>query len=351
MSGSNAADARQIMPSVSVVVPVRNEARYIEQCLANLMRQSGQYRLYEIIIADGHSTDATAEIVARIAARDPRVQLIANPKQFVSGGLNLAIAQARGEIIIRADAHTEYAEDYVETCVRELLRTGADNVGGPALTRARSYFQHVNSAAYHSWFAVGGARFHDPHFSGEVDTVPYGCWWKHRLVQLGLFDEELVRNQDDELNLRIVRSGGRVWQSSSIRSWYYPRATPLALYKQYYQYGYWKVRVIRKHRLPASPRHLIPATAVVIATLLLLLAPFQKMALVTLLLLGGAYLSLSVVAAIGAARRARRWLLLPVLPFAFFLYHAGYGLGFCRALLDTLFWRKRASLTATQLTR
>jgi glycosyltransferase involved in cell wall biosynthesis len=341
----------QVLPAVSVVVPVRNEARYIEQCLENLLRQSGQYQLYEIIIADGQSTDATSQIVARIAARDPRVQLLANPRQFVSAGLNLAIAQARGEIIIRADAHTEYAEDYVETCVRELLRTGADNVGGPALTRARSYFQHVNSAAYHSWFAVGGARFHDPKFSGYVDTVPYGCWWQRRLVQLGLFDEELVRNQDDELNLRIVRSGGKIWQSPSIRSWYYPRSTPLALYKQYYQYGYWKVRVIRKHRLPASPRHLIPASAVVIATVLLLLAPFQKIALTTLLVLGGAYLVLSVVAAIDAARRARRWSLLPALPLAFFLYHAGYGLGFCRALLDTVFGRKRASLTATQLTR
>lgn len=341
----------QLLPAVSVVVPVRNEAHYIEQCLANLLRQSGQYQLYEIIIADGQSTDATAQIVARIAARDERVQLIANPRQFVSAGLNLAIAQARGEIIIRADAHTEYAEDYVEACVRELLRTGADNVGGPALTRARSYFQHVNCAAYHSWFAVGGARFHDPQFAGFVDTVPYGCWWKHRLVQLGSFDEELVRNQDDELNLRIVRSGGTVWQSPSIRSWYYPRATPLALYKQYYQYGYWKVRVIRKHRLPASPRHLIPAIAVVIATILLLLAPFQKMALAVLLLLGGAYLALSIVASIGAARRAHRWSLLPTLPFAFFLYHCGYGLGFCRALLDALLGRKRTSLTATQLTR
>lgn len=351
MSGSNPADAGAILPAVTVVIPVRNEARHIEQCLGNLLAQKGHFRLYEIIIADGQSTDGTAAVVARIAAGDKRLRLIANPKQFVSAGLNLAIEQARGEIILRADAHTEYADDYVETCVRELLRTGADNVGGPALTRAQSYFQRVNAAAYHSWFAVGGARFHDPQFAGSVDTVPYGCWWKRRLVQLGLFDEELVRNQDDELNLRIVRSGGTVWQSPAIRSWYYPRATPLALYKQYYQYGYWKVRVIRKHRLPASPRHLIPASAVVIATVLLLLAPFQKAAFVTLLLLGGAYLVLSAAAAIGAARAARRWSLLPALPFAFFLYHCGYGLGFCGALLDTLFGRKRASATATQLTR
>src|SRR5262249_21289065 len=148
-------------------------------------------------------------------------------------GLNRAVRAAKGDIIIRMDVHTEYAPDYVKRCVEVLRGTGADNVGGPARTRAEGYRQEAIALAFHSRFSTGGARFHDPNYDGYVDTVTYGCWRKTRLVELGLFDEELARNQDDELNVRIHRAGGTVYQSSSIRSWYRPRPSLRGLFTQH----------------------------------------------------------------------------------------------------------------------
>src|ERR1043166_4540670 len=196
------------------------------------------------------------------------VRIIDNPGFIVSKGLNAAIRAARGEIIIRIDAHTEYAPDYVRSCVATLEATGADNVGGPARTKAHAFIEKAVAAAYHSPFAVGGAKFHNVEYEGFVDTVTYGCWPRGTFEKFGLFDEELARNQDDEHNLRIARGGGKIYQSPKIKSWYRPRGSLMALFRQYMQYGYWKVRVIEKHKLPASPRHLVPGAFVL--TLMLL---------------------------------------------------------------------------------
>ena len=138
-----------------------------------------------------------------------RIRVIDNPGRIVSTGLNAAIRTARGDIVVRLDAHTAYAPDYIRRCVDVLESTGADNVGGPARTRANGRLGQAISAAYHNPFGSGGARFHNEEFEGYVDTVIYGCWRKTTLEQLGLFDEALVRNQDDELNFRLVRLAAR----------------------------------------------------------------------------------------------------------------------------------------------
>lgn len=204
-----------------------------------------------------------------------RLRLISNPGRITPTGLNAAIRGAQGDIIIRMDAHTEYAADYVRQCVEVLETTGADNVGGPAQTKAETYMEKVVAAAYHSPFSVGGARFHNVNYEGWVDTVTYGCWRRETFERFGYFDEELVRNQDDEHNLRILRGGGKIYQSPKIQSWYRPRGSLTALFKQYMQYGYWKVRVIQKHKLPASWRHLVPGAFVLSLGLLFLLAAFS----------------------------------------------------------------------------
>src|SRR4029453_11974231 len=132
-----------------------------------------------------------------------------------------------------------------------LRETDADNVGGPAHTKGIGYLQSAICAAYHSPFAVGGARFHQVDYEGDVDTVTYGCWPRKVFDQIGFFDEEFIRNQDDEFNLRLTRMGGKLWQSPRIKSWYRPRNSLRSLFRQYMQYGYWKVRVIQKHKIPA----------------------------------------------------------------------------------------------------
>src|SRR5262249_19053843 len=148
-----------------------------------------------------------------MAHNDDRVRLIKNSGRIVSTGLNAAIRAARGEIIIRMDAHTEYAQDYVTNCVRVLRETGAQNVGGPWRAEGRTYLQRAIALAFNSPFSSGGARSHSVEYEGTVDTVYLGCWWKANLLDLGGFDEALVRNQDDELNLRLTRSGGKVYQT------------------------------------------------------------------------------------------------------------------------------------------
>src|SRR6185503_9369622 len=144
-------------------------------------------------------------------------------------------------------------------CVAVLNETGADNVGGPPRAIANTYLEKAIGAAWHSSFAVGGSRFHDQNYEGYLDTVMWCCWRKEVFQRYGYFDEELIRNQDDEHNLRITRGGGKIFQTPRIRSGYQVRGSLRKLFSQYYQYGYWKVRVIQKHRLPASLRHLAPA--------------------------------------------------------------------------------------------
>lgn len=339
------------LPMISVVVPCRNERQHIESVVTSILAQQDLPGPIEILIADGRSDDGTRELLDRLATGEPRLRVIDNPGRIVSTGLNAAITEAKGQVIVRMDAHTVYADDYVAHCVRALSESGADNVGGPALTTADSYVQRANSLAFHSPFAVGGARFHDPGFEGWVDTVTYGCWRKDTLVKLGMFDEELVCNQDDELNLRTIRAGGRIWQTPMIRSWYAPRASIGKLLRQYAQYGYWKVRVIQKHRIPAAIRHLVPGGFVAMLLVLGVLAPFLHGAAVGFLALLGTYLIANLCATLITCRRAMHWKYIPIMPIIFAAYHFGYGWGFLKGMVDFMVLRRGAGQQYSRMTR
>ena len=391
-------------PLVSVVIPCRNEAQYIESCVRSVLAQSGTSERFEIIVADGVSHDNTRDILARLGAEvsgqwseatsqsshlpspishppalpvPPPLRVINNPGRIASTGLNAAIRSASGQIIIRFDAHTEYAPDYIHSCVEILDQTGADNVGGPWVAKGDRLVSRAIAAAFQSPFAVGGARGHDSGYEGLVDTVYLGCWRRSAFEKFGCFDEELVRNQDDEHNLRIIRGGGKIYQSPKIKSWYKPRGSLTALFKQYMQYGYWKVRVIQKHKLPASPRHLVPG-AFVLAMLLLsltsILCPLifaiwpsrlpssasgpevpwsvvsGQWSVVSLLASLSAYALALITASLITAAKTE-WKLLPVLPAVFACYHFGYGYGFLRGIWDFVIRRKGAQKTFTDLTR
>lgn len=395
-------------PSVSIVLPLRNEAAHISSCLCSILDQQEPPGGFEVVITDGMSDDGTREILSRLvtevsgpppvfsppssALRPPSpvlcpppsvprlpsstaLRVIDNPGRIVSTGLNAAIRAARGDIIVRLDAHTEYAPDYILRCVEAIRQSAADNVGGPARTKADSYWQEAVAAAYHSPFAVGGALFHDVDYEGYVDTVTYGCWRKSSFEKFGYFDEELVRNQDDEHNLRITRAGGKIWQSPKIKSWYKPRSSLPALFRQYMQYGYWKVRVIQKHKLPASWRHLVPGAFVLTLGSLLLLSvgagvvswsaqpqldfltvPISlgewRISAFTLGFLAvlGSYLFAVLGATVLTAAKSS-WKLLPALPLVFPCYHLGYGYGFLRGIWDFVIRRGQGSRHFQKLTR
>ena len=337
-------------PGVSVILACRNERTYIEACVRSLLDQQMPAGGFEVVVCDGQSTDGTREMLDRLSTQHSMLRVLDNPRQIVSTGLNAGIAASRGRIIIRADAHTAYAPDYVRQCVAVLEETGADNVGGPWHAVGRNYVSLAIASAFHSPFGSGGALAHSLTYEGPVDTVYLGCWPRALFDRLGGFDEELVRNQDDELNLRIVRNGGTIWQSLRIRSWYHPRSSLRDLLRQYMQYGYWKVRVIQKHRVPASWRHLVPP--VFVATLALLaLASLLSPAARTMasLVIGGYAAGLVTAAAVTA--RAAGWRLFPVLPVVFLCLHAGYGVGFLRGVLDFVIRRRGPAPGMTSISR
>ena len=326
---------------VSVVVPCRNEIRHIRAFLDSVFRQDLGRIEMEVLVADGMSDDGTRLVLGEFQRKFASLRVLDNPEQIVSTGLNRAIREAEGEIIIRMDAHSLYAPDYVRSCVEVLHETKADNVGGPALTRADGYLARAIAYAFQTSFARGGAKFRDPRYEGPVDTVAYGCWHKATLERLGMFDEKLVRSQDYELNTRIITRGGTVWRSPKIASWYRPRATLAGLFWQYFQYGFWKVAVIRKHRRLATVRNLAPGSCLLAGTILPLGAAgarlggsvlWQNTFLSAWLAFVGLYFIASFVSAFSVARR-EGWSFLPFLPVVFAIYHLSYALGFVLALL------------------
>jgi GT2 family glycosyltransferase len=247
------------------------------------------------------------------------------------------------------DAHTSYAPDYIRQCVRVLQETGADNVGGPWVARGTGRVGMAIAAAFQSPFSCGGARGHDPNYSGPVDTVYLGCWHRELFDRIGLFDEELVRNQDDEFNLRLLRSGGKVWQSVEIKSCYHPRESLRHLFVQYLQYGYWKARVLKKHRLPASVRHLVPSVFIIMLALLPALSWVWPIALWMWVALLGLYISVNIsVSAFTAVSNG--WKLLLFLPCVFAIFHFAYGWGFIKGFADFVILRRKTHQSYSALT-
>jgi hypothetical protein len=216
--------------------------------------------------------------------------------------------------------------------------------------RGHSWVQEAIAVSHHSAFSAGGARWHDPEYEGPADTVFGGFYRAEVFKKIGLFDEALVRNQDDEFNLRLTRCGGRIWQSPVIRSWYYPRSSLSGLFRQYLQYGYWKVKVIQKHQLPASVRHLVPGAFAAALLLLPLLALFYAPAWWLWLAMVALYAGCSLLAAAFSAAGRQRWLI-AVLPGIFACYHLGYGLGFLIGIIDFLLLRRGPAALFMGLTR
>jgi glycosyltransferase involved in cell wall biosynthesis len=342
--------AIKTLPTVSIVVPCRNERGHIEVAIKSIMAQEAPPGGLEVIVADGMSVDGTRAILKRYERENACIRVVDNPSRIVSTALNVGIREARGFIIIRMDAHTSYAPDYVRQCVQALEETGADNVGGPWIARGRGRIGRAIAAAFQSPFGCGGARGHDRSYSGPVDTVYLGCWRREIFDRIGFFDEELVRNQDDEFNLRIVRSGGKVYQSVKIRSWYYPRENLYQLFVQYAQYGYWKACILRKHRLPASLRHIIPAGFIFMMVVLPILSFFWPIVLVAWFFLLGLYISVNILLSVLTAAY-NGWQVFLLLPLVFAVFHFAYGLGFLKGFADFILLRRKSSRIFTALTR
>jgi succinoglycan biosynthesis protein ExoA len=349
---------------VSIIVACRNEIAHIHRFLDSLLSQNMEGISWEAVLADGLSDDGTREILDEYSAKNPQLRILSNPGRIVSSGLNAAIRATRGDIIIRMDAHSWYAPTYSRLCIETLQRTAADYVGGPVLAQAQGSLPRAVTAAFHSRFSTGGSsRFRESTYEGWVNTLPFGAWRKTTLEKIGLFDESLVRNQDDELNIRLLRAGGRIWQSPSLSSWYSPRSTLSKLFHQYFQYGFWQVPVLRKHNNLSSWRKFVPVAFVLvhaIAVIALILAAasgsswFEPLLLTWFTLLA-VYLFLALIASLLAANRTG-WDTLPYLPVIFGIYHFSFGLGFLVGFLRLALPEGKAFSTSvdsawTRLTR
>ena len=325
-------------PLVSVVIPIRNEAESIGALLDSVLGQDYPAERLEVLVVDGDSTDASRDVVGSYAARDPRVRLLHNPKRVVPTALNIAIRAARGDVIARIDGHTRVAPDYLRIGVDTLRRTGADNVGGRMDAIGGGWFGDAVAVATSSRFGVG-SYFHFGTEEREVDTVYLGMWPRDVFARVGLFDEELVRNQDDEFNYRLRKAGGRVVLNPAMRSWYQNRQDLAHLLRQYYQYGQWKVRVLQKHPRQMSWRHFVPPAFVGGMALLAILAEVVPgaSALASLALA----LYLSVILAVSGPQLRRgvgAWL---ATALAFVAIHVAWGAGFLSGLIKFADrWRK-----------
>ncbi len=323
-------------PFISVIMPIRNEGTFIKRALEAVLAQDYPADKMEILVVDGRSTDNTREIVGELQSQHPSLKLLDNPGMIVPIGMNIALRESRGTIIVRVDGHCEIAEDYVRRCIEHLEGDGVDGVGGPIETIGESFLARAIAVAMSSPFGVGGAAFRTiEDRTMYVDTVAFPAYTRSAIEKAGLYDEEFVRNQDDEYNYRLRKLGGKILLSPDIRSRYYSRSSLRKLWRQYFQYGFWKVRVMQKHSRQMRPRQFAPPLFVVtllLSAILTAIPATRPLGAIGLLAVGGSYLMANLAASIAIAYR-NGWKYLLAMPPTFAALHTGYGAGFCMGLL------------------
>jgi len=312
---------------VSVIMPARNEAEFIERAIKSALNQDWPAEKMEILVVDGMSEDDTREIVQKMAKKDERIRLLDNPHKIVPSAMNIGIRVARGRYIIRMDSHSTFAHDYISKCVEVSCRTGGDNVGGycTTLPGADTAVAQAIAAATSCGFGVGNAMFRLQGLEQEVDTVPFGTYRRDIFDKIGLYDERLARNQDIELNSRIRKAGGRIVISPEIKLSYYARATYRGLWQQSFNNGLWNPYTIWLVAGGLSIRHFVPMCFVLGLAGLALGGLLWEPAKWTLLGYVVLYLFIAIAFAIRRVRQTKVSALLVVL--AFVVLHIAYGLG------------------------
>ncbi|CAN5481699.1 glycosyltransferase family 2 protein [soil metagenome] len=311
-------------PSISVIIPVKNESAGIKQLLNFLAEALPLDK--EIIFLDGRSTDDTKAIIDTFSRTHPNFRVIDNLEGFVPFALNVGIKESHAEYIVRLDAHTEYSSDYFLRIMETFHKTGAEIVGGPMRAVGTTNLQKAIAYCTSTPFGVGDSSFHNELAEGFVDSVYLGAWKKSIFPIVGDFDVEMLRNQDDEFHYRAKSKGIKIYLNPEIKSWYYPRSDFNSLFKQYFQYGLFKPLVLKKVKSAVRIRHLIPAGFVLYLTLIPILTKFVGWFSVLPLLM---YLLINLKFSFGNEMNLRSKvnsiLIFPTLHFA-------YGIGFILGL-------------------
>jgi glycosyltransferase involved in cell wall biosynthesis len=326
---------------VSIVIPCFNEEKFISRVLDSVLANDYPQDRLEVLVADGRSTDGSRGIISDYAGRHPCIRLLDNQLKITSAGLNLGISQARGAYIIIMGAHTLYPSNYISGLVSWLERTGADVAGGTCATLPGADTPLAEAIALglshpfgvgNSYFRIGVAA------PREVDTVPFGCYRREVFDRIGGFDEDLVRNQDDDLNLRLYKEGGRLLLVPEIVSHYYARDSLGKLWRMFYQYGYFKPLVARKLGRILTARQVVPALFVAGLATTGLCALWSSRCAWLFGVIALSYLGLALFFAHRTAR-SRGWRVGLGLALVFPALHFSYGLGFLKGVYD--FWARR----------
>ncbi len=319
--------------TVSIVIPCRNEKNYIDQCINSFINQTYPKDLYEVLICDGMSTDGTREIINGYENKYKNIKLIDNVELTAPKAMNKGIEYSTSDVIIIFGAHAYADNRFIENNVKLLYKDETIGcVGGPIETISENNIGNAIALAMSSPFGVGNALFRYAKEEIYVDTVAFGAYRKEVLDKVGYFDEELVRNQDDELNFRVVKNGYNILLSPHIKSVYYSRGSLGKLWKQYYQYGFWKVRVMQKHRKTASIRHLVPLGFVLGNIGAAILSLFFKPILYIWISVLALYLIGDVLASLKVTKGKRK--LFKYVPVIFPILHISYGIGFLEGLIN-----------------
>lgn len=334
-------DESKVAPRLSVLLPCRNEARYIGACLDSILAGAYPPDRLEILVIDGNSSDGTPALVREYAEKHPQVRLLSNPQQIVPTALNIGIRAATGDVIARMDAHVVYPPEYLPRLVAALEETGADNVGGCIMTLpadGTATAQAIAIALGHP-FGVGNSHFRIGSREARfVDTVPFGCFRRELFTRLGMFDEELVRNQDDEFNYRIVSRGGKIRLVPDVVCYYYARGSLGQLARMFYQYGVFKPLVARKVGRIMTLRQLVPAAFVVALLDAAVAGFFWHPAWLAGLGLAGVYAA-AILFSSARVFRSHGVRCATALAAVFPVLHFSYGVGFLRGLRNGLFGR------------
>ena len=306
---------------VSVILPILNEERDLNQCITAILKQDYPADI-EIILALGPSIDKTTIIAEKLSAADKRIKLVNNPSGQTATGLNLAIKMSSYEILCRIDGHSEISSTYIKTAVEIMNNQGAVNVGGLMFADSNKGLQRTIAQAMRSKLGVGSSKFHTGGSAGESETVYLGTFKKSAVIAAGGFDERYIRAQDWELNHRLRKNGGLIWFDPRLVVTYRPRNTFRKLAKQYFQYGRWRRVITRQHQNTVNFRYLAPPIAVLVILLSMIFAVLINPVFITPIFI---YFASLVIGGTFIGKKIADKLLMPLVLATM---HISWGIGF-----------------------
>ncbi|MBK7230516.1 MAG: glycosyltransferase family 2 protein [Ignavibacteriales bacterium] len=310
---------------LTLICPVFNEVNYINNILNFFLESNPTEK--EIYFIDGGSTDNTVQIIQNFIKKNSNIKLLINPNRFVPFALNLGIKSSKGDPIIRLDAHTIYSIDYCEKILEVFNETNADIVGGPMIKSGESFFQKTVAYCSSTSLGIGNSKIHQVNYDGPSDHVYLGAWKRNLFNDIGYFDENLLRNQDDEFHYRAKSMGKKIFLSSRIKSQYFPRKNLKKLFSQFFQYGLFKPLVLQKVKSEFKFRHIIPS----IFVLYVLLLPLWYNSLLLSSMLFVYFLLVTIFAESSHLSLYSKILCFVVYP----TIHVAYGLGFLFGLFTS----------------